>query len=86
MSAPAMSVETRQRLIAAAERGLAWRRERIMVGRLAVTVMAEMAGHSVDWHSLFDCDRHGHHPLDVAWVGPYDLETAVEPSGGRVPS
>lgn len=84
MTAPTMSVEMRLRFIAAAQRGLAWRRERIMAGRLVVTVMAEMAGHGVDWHSLFDCDRHGHHPLDVTWVGPYDLESAVEQSGSRV--
>ena len=76
MTAP-MSVETRQRMIAAAERALTWRRERIMYGRLAVMCMAEAWGWPVDWHSLFNCDRHRHHPLNVQWVGPFDLEAAI---------
>lgn len=72
-----MTVETRLRLIAAAERALAWRRERIMLGRLAVMCIAEAWGWPVDWHSLFNCDRHRHHPLNVKWIGPFDLESAV---------
>lgn len=72
-----MTVETRQRLIAAANRALTWRRERIMYARLAVVVMVESWGWPVDWHSLFDCDRHHHHPLYAKWVGPFDMETAI---------
>lgn len=72
-----MTVETRLRLIAAAQRGLAWRRERIMYARLTVMCIAESWGWPVDWHSLFDCDRHRHHPLDAKWVGPFSMEDAI---------
>lgn len=69
-----VSLATRTRLIAAAERGLAWRRERIMSARLALFWLRSMLGHRDAWHSYFTCARHGTDIVGGPWVGPYDLD------------
>lgn len=78
-----MTPELRQRLIASVERALRWRREQIMVARLTFFWSCWfVSGRKPDWHSLFECDRHGHHPLRGGkWVGPYELEDTIDTSG-----
>lgn len=79
-----MSPEVRQRMLDAAGRGLRWRREKIMIARLTFNWISwAVAGNPPDWHSLFECDRCGHHPLATTWDprGPYDFADTVDTSG-----
>lgn len=77
-----LTIEQRQRFLGAAERALQWRREKIMIARLTFFWACWfMSGQEPDWHSLFECDRHGHHPLRATWVGPFDFEDTIDTSG-----
>jgi hypothetical protein len=67
-----MSLETRKRLIAAADRALKWRRDRIMGWRIILFSWRRALGHEDEWHAYFTCWRHGTNII-AEWVGPYDL-------------
>lgn len=74
-----MTVEQRQKFIAAAARGLAWRRQRINEWRwLLHTTHWWLQGKEPDWHDYVHCERH--HPWPpVEWSGPYELGCDPEP-------
>ena len=77
-----LTVDARKRMIAAADRALKWRRDKIMIARLTFFWTSWfIGGKKPDWHSLFDCEKCGHHPLRATWIGPYDLTDSIDTSG-----
>lgn len=70
-----LTPEQRQRFLAAAERGLKWRRDRIMEWRCTLFWMLWcVTSKEPVWHDFFDCSKC--HPWpSVSWVGPYELGT-----------
>ncbi len=75
-NAQPMSVETRQRLIAATQRALKERRDRIMGWRIALFTIRQWIGHKDEWHAYFTCYTHGT-DISAPWVGPYELGREV---------
>lgn len=72
-----MTVEQRQRFIAAAKRGLDARRRRIDEWRYVLFwMMWAWFEKQPTWHDFFDCAKC--HPWPpVNWVGPYELGCEV---------
>lgn len=66
--------EQRQRFLGAADRALAWRRERIMGWRVALFTWRWALGWDDDWHAYFTCHRHGT-SIAAPWTGPWVLGT-----------
>lgn len=78
-----MTTDQRQRLIAAAERGLKWRRDRLNGWRVILMTMHQVMGHRVTWHDYHPCDSCGHWWDVPAWVGPWTLGATDEEVRGR---
>jgi hypothetical protein len=66
--APAMSVEARQRLVAAARRGLQYRADRIQMFRILLfeVMQAWWLDQAPEWAAFWI-------PVAPPWVGPYEL-------------
>ena len=73
-----LTPEQRQKFLAAAERGLRYRRERIDGWRwvLFVTIWW-LSGKEPVWHDFYDCSKC--HPWpSQPWVGPYELGEEID--------
>lgn len=68
-----LSTDQRQRFVAAANRGLKWRRDRLNGWRVLLMTMHQAMGHRVKWHDYYPCHKCAHWWDEPKWIGPYIL-------------